>query len=721
MYQGDVCVLGDPSIKPYDRVYIHDTYEDMMGMFEVEAVIHNMSAETGFTTSIMPDVIARHEDKYEASVQSLMNIAGGTIAFGVGAPIVNNLWGAAVHGKLATVIGKSSKMYGKTGKLAGLASNLYNATGMKDFLDSKPTTKALFSSLNVFPGMKNIELEVFDNAIKSLSKIHINDLDNINDLAKALSHYSKLDIEKYKDAINKAYANNKFGTMQANYTPEKLRDIFDDISKTKVNLDSLIDFNKFNPTEFADEILKVTVDGKPITDFTSYEVKNIIKGWKGTSTASNAELLSELSKVLNDDEILKAINNKTLKVDKADDLLNSFKKVFSSIADDGKEISLFAKSAKALRGGALLDDLIFAFKGFIRSNWVTLLIDLAIEVGVFVMTKNAQEVFTRFLQGIQAVDVYPLKKYNKPLIAGMNGHKGSVYGWPINDGYDSIQGMILQFAETFTKLDGGDGGHGFADWIFGLFVDQNVFRNLAEEWRYDLGIEASAEMSEEELAQVTYSNISSMYAANNKQSYSLMVIPRVSEKALKDYSVLKKYQIANVLPISIPTNEKIIAMNHIVTSPVISKAIVDGRFEISHKSKPDYVLNIPFESGIESVPVKINNNVVDMPVVKEELILILEYLLTHETLKDKKLLFKSGLQVNNKGSWSSTGYKMILEIKKLAGSDLQSVLKEYKESTDILKKGEGMFKYSVKDNKATIIVLPPSADIETEKEGEMNE
>lgn len=114
-----------------------------------------------------------------------------------------------------------------------------------------------------------------------------------------------------------------------------------------------------------------------------------------------------------------------------------------------------------------------------------MLIDLAIETSLFVMTKNAQEVFTRFLKSIQAVDVYPLKKNNKPLIAGMNGHKGSVYGYPVQEGYNSIQGMILQFAQTFkdtcTKLGGDFIGGGIADWIQNALVDETTFNSLAEE------------------------------------------------------------------------------------------------------------------------------------------------------------------------------------------------------------------------------------------------
>ena len=91
MYLGDLGIMGDPSVKPYDRVYLHDTYEDMMGMFEVEAVIHNMSAETGFTTSIMPDVIARHNDKTEAANQALFANVGAFTALTVGSVMVDKL------------------------------------------------------------------------------------------------------------------------------------------------------------------------------------------------------------------------------------------------------------------------------------------------------------------------------------------------------------------------------------------------------------------------------------------------------------------------------------------------------------------------------------------------------------------------------------------------------------------------------------------------------
>jgi hypothetical protein len=56
MYQGELVILGDPSIKPYDFVFINDYYTDMRGPIEVEQVVHHFSHDTGFITTIKPDL-----------------------------------------------------------------------------------------------------------------------------------------------------------------------------------------------------------------------------------------------------------------------------------------------------------------------------------------------------------------------------------------------------------------------------------------------------------------------------------------------------------------------------------------------------------------------------------------------------------------------------------------------------------------------------------------
>ena len=707
MYQGDLCVLGDPSVKPYDRIYIHDTYEDMQGMFEVEAVVHSMNADTGFTTSILPDVIARHEDKSEAAVQSLMSTAGALLATGVGMVIVDRLWGAAVHGKLATLIAKSSK-YDKTVKLAKIANNFYEATGMKEFLDNHPAAKSVFSKFNVAPSATNLTLEGINTSINYLEKLTIKKLDSYDDIAKAFMHYARLDMDEYKKGITDAITNNKYGITKKDYKDmSKIDDAYKAAKDAKDALDKSLDFSKFNMKEFADDIFKIKIDNVQLNKLTSQEVNKILKSWSAGKFDESMDAAKQIAKVMQDEEILKAIKNGTLKTDKIDDFFNGFKTLFKKV--DGEDVTKFAKVAKTLKLGDTLGDLLSVVKGLVKTNWVGLLIDLAIETGVYILTKNTQEVFTSFLKSIQAVDVYPLMKNNKPLIAGMNGHKGSVRGWPVKDGFNSIQGMIMQFTQSIKDLDG---DLPIADFFLDLFVDSQVLSDLSEEWKYELGIEETGEMTEEEIAQATYENIASMYAANNKQGYALSTTPRITANQLKGKDggkdILKTYQITNLQQSSIQYSDKVLDLVFINKSAIIRKAIIDERFVIAHDENSDATIIIPFESGTEAVPVKIKNNIIDMPLVQEELLYILENILETDAMQDEKVTFKSGVRINDvAGAWKSTGYQMILETKGL--DVLTKELDKLKKSSNLIKDSDGLFKYEANEskNKVSIIVYPP--------------
>lgn len=65
MYQGDLVVLGDPSVKPHDKMYIQDSYVDMHGMVGVRTVHHELSIDTGLISTIAPDLISVHDDPQE--------------------------------------------------------------------------------------------------------------------------------------------------------------------------------------------------------------------------------------------------------------------------------------------------------------------------------------------------------------------------------------------------------------------------------------------------------------------------------------------------------------------------------------------------------------------------------------------------------------------------------------------------------------------------------
>ena len=68
MYTGELTLLGNASVKPYDVVWVQDDYHEMHGPVEVETVVHRLSSETGFTTTITPCLMT-----YQQSYRSVLD------------------------------------------------------------------------------------------------------------------------------------------------------------------------------------------------------------------------------------------------------------------------------------------------------------------------------------------------------------------------------------------------------------------------------------------------------------------------------------------------------------------------------------------------------------------------------------------------------------------------------------------------------------------------
>jgi hypothetical protein len=75
--QGELVITGEPSMKPYDQVFLYDSYNDMSGPIEVEQVTHIFSQETGFVTVITPDLVVQTNEYLSMSlVDSLATYMG---------------------------------------------------------------------------------------------------------------------------------------------------------------------------------------------------------------------------------------------------------------------------------------------------------------------------------------------------------------------------------------------------------------------------------------------------------------------------------------------------------------------------------------------------------------------------------------------------------------------------------------------------------------------
>jgi hypothetical protein len=62
IYGGELIIIGNTNIRPYDLVYLADVYERMYGIFEVEQVVHHFTPQMGFVTSITPNAFVSVND-----------------------------------------------------------------------------------------------------------------------------------------------------------------------------------------------------------------------------------------------------------------------------------------------------------------------------------------------------------------------------------------------------------------------------------------------------------------------------------------------------------------------------------------------------------------------------------------------------------------------------------------------------------------------------------
>jgi len=94
-YKGELIVIGDENIKPYDVCFINDASINMTGPVEVGAVTHIFNRDTGYVSVIKPDLCVETNDYYTASVfdvaASAMSYTYGDFALGAVIPGYNAL------------------------------------------------------------------------------------------------------------------------------------------------------------------------------------------------------------------------------------------------------------------------------------------------------------------------------------------------------------------------------------------------------------------------------------------------------------------------------------------------------------------------------------------------------------------------------------------------------------------------------------------------------
>ena len=281
MYCGELAILGDTSIKPHDRFYINDIYEDMMGHLEVEAVVYSMNGSTGFTTTIYPDAIVRMaDDNHEAARRFAHGPMVGSLAFSVlGRNLgINSL--ARIDSGLLKLLGK-----GIAG-LTGTPIDELTAGVLGKFIGGKAVEAA---GTTVIAGLTVANIIVIAVAAVCCYVIVNNVKSYIGNFLKDINALSVYPILKDKRPLLAGMTGHKGSVMGYEYTKEDANDSFQGMIVNSVEW-----LNKVLPGDFGDIMMGAftpKIDDGNGNKISEYEM--IKKNWQRTLPLSGSDLTED--------------------------------------------------------------------------------------------------------------------------------------------------------------------------------------------------------------------------------------------------------------------------------------------------------------------------------------------------------------------------------------------------------------------------------------------
>lgn len=457
MYQGEVMIIGDPVIKPYDKVYMSDVWESMNGMFEVEAVVHRMSPETGFTSSIFADCVSAVDDRWGAtmgtvsanmftqilsaqainfamhkwfytSTKPILNTIAKTMTKGIdkGTTLINKIASTVSDKEMLISYSKSEKWSGTITKIMGFGqSDMSFWSFYDDFMKNSSGLAKVSKEVTNITDLSNL----YKNAIKmnksmgSDSSALIKSIDDIL-TTKKISEAEKKALTKFKDLVISGQGDEIGKSMEL-------------ITKSFNNTNKLI-LQKLNGlADQTDEVLGLIVTLEKAT------VNNIDEVAAAISKAGKFISLADLGYT---DEVLSA----------AQALSKAGVKVADSLSDNRALIQLAARGGKTGSG--------------IITGGLTIIAEAAIQM---IITSNIYNYIESVMGSLRVLTIYPLRKNGAVMVAGIDGHKGLVVGSP---SYEK-DGL----ADTFIKWVFKDRGT-FMNGVLGLFVFSENMKNIASKY-----------------------------------------------------------------------------------------------------------------------------------------------------------------------------------------------------------------------------------------------
>ena len=666
MYQGQICILGSPAIKPFDRIELVDIVESMNGAFECESVIQSLNAETGFTTTIVPDVIVRDiNNPHEIAVSQLVKT---TLMPHIITLMTTN---AMMHtffrkqSKIAKALARSSVTHKTAGSINRHAKKLFDSTKLKSLEELSPSIAKLADNLGtaIIESSGYMKMNGLKSLVDELAKKSLKDTSNIKDLITYMKNFNSLDMDDYGRILKElsdelASSGNASAINDMSKSLKELKEIHTEILNGKMNFkEPLADLMQSDKISSSSK--------KAIEEFLNKNKDGIIK---------NSDDLQSIIKILDKDDVFKFLNdsgnrNVFKKVMNSSKVLKDFSNVKTggitkfTNAVNKKSFETVLGSIKSAKGvGALLN--------------LASIVPFAVEM-LFteLLIANIKESFMSWFNNIQTLTVYPMKQHERLFYAGMSGHKGSVYGAPPTDGWNSIQGMVIKAYENLTKSN--PFWSGISNFVIDFVLGgDDEFQKAANNYKVNLGILDKSQATDFDIVNSVYSNASKTLMLQGRAIDSLKTRARIQsfDGTTKDVkSAYSKYRIKTTAK----TNDLIA----IEFDPTISSYISKKKFGIAHNvmsSSTDMSLKSQGNTYALKVDAFSNKNGTgaDIPMLRSDALEVLKLIIakTNESADTKKakIFLKSGTRVNG-SDWRSTGFQYVIGSTKDISSCLDSV------------------------------------------------
>lgn len=702
MYTGELIVIGDPTVKPHDRMYLYDTYEDMQGLMGVEQVVHTFSADTGYVTSITPDCISAIDDKHEKiastaikdsmlpalanfTVMAVMankfsNITRGlffsaakTINLGEGyaKKAVNSLGELIGKEDLVAYKGLSDKYLGKLGTMFGVTQldyNIYSSvSSLQKAYNSIPKPRSFSGNSSLMSFLDDLAehpenmkgLGKTDDLIKQLEeakKVEKNSK-KLKEIENALDDAKKLNVD-YTDAM-------KMMNDNWNISSKELDDILKHASSSIKDLDN------------ADDI-KDTIDALR---------KNYVATGKGISYADDAKDFSKAIKELKvaTSKVTDFSNKGFLKV--LDDIdLRTFKKSRDAL-DGFKDVKNVFKSVNIIKKGGRVASILAS--GGLSLLWIG---------AEWVITRSVQEWFERKLKNLQVLTVFPIMKNNRVMTAGMNGTQGAVFGSPT---YNQ-PGFLENMASWFFDKHSGAMGHGM-DFLRDMFLTTPEMLETVNKYKRD---NVTVVQNTEEANLAAQTALLQSLVSNEARGYDAykqaMLVPRVEDTKSDPAKVaFFKNKIVDVNDITV---DKKIMDNLVYIFQTDVGKLLHEKGVLKFSAEADIKANsqqATIKSRVITTPTQAEGNgvqyaaktilyekkeqgngklpVYDIPYLRPDAIIVLDRILKEvaqtlqpdyksensdfNKLHKHNIVIQNATRVNEEKSWYSTGYLFTIEVK----------------------------------------------------------